>query len=180
MAETLYVVCIEVADAAPDGFVRWEALEVAEVGRFLTRPQVEAAARQLGATRRFAARAREDNGESTQIGKHFETADNLVIESTFTPWDLGFLTDHDMRTLFINTMGHGGYGSVPSPEPERLPIPVAAVVGLAAERFGHSSDIEPRIDSYVMRAGGRRYGDPDDENVPEVYLLPMAALGIGR
>jgi hypothetical protein len=139
VSEPLYVLCVEVASAAPEGWVRWRAVQVEREDRFLTRDQVEALISRMSPNRRFVTIAKSERGELTQIGEHFQRADNMVMEQTFTPWDLGSLADADMRALFFDAMSSAEYSVLPSPEPDHLPVPVQAAVKLATDSSAEGS-----------------------------------------
>jgi hypothetical protein len=61
----------------------------------------------------------------------------------------------------------------PSPDPGKMALPVATVVAIATERFGHTDthDIEVAFDTLVIDLGGTRHDEPP------YYGIPLPALG---
>lgn len=128
----------------------WEAVEVADLGRILTRPEAEAAAAEIEATERFLL----PFGESTAVYAEGPSPPCLGMLRRETIWEFGEPTMVDLLALLRDVVGATRrFAGRPT-----ATVRVADVVAAAADRFGAGPDgvIELALDALVMNLGGRR------------------------
>lgn len=148
--EGLYLLMVFSHTDATGSARYWEAVDVADLGRVLTRPEAEAAAAEMQPTERFLL----PFGEATAVYADGRTPPALGMLRRETIWEFGEPTMVDLlallRDVLVATRRFGG-------RPE-VAVPVAEVVAAAGERFGHGPPdaIEAHLDALVMNLGGRR------------------------
>lgn len=160
-----------VHDDSPAGATLWSALKVDGHGRSFTREQVEAVAAQTEHESRFLFPYTE---QSADFGRD-EAPRTLAMPPGDTIWHYGEPARVDMLAVLRAAAGAPlPGGSVPSPDPSKMALPVATVVAIAMERFGRvdAHNVEVAFDTLVIDLGGTRHDEPP------YYGVPLSALGV--
>lgn len=159
------------AASNPTGERFWMAVNVEGRGRALTRQEAEAVAAQTTHEARFLMPVTE---ESQQFVRDAGPP-TFATMSGQTIWDYGEPTRVDMLSVLRDSAFSKKADGGESPDADKLPVSVAAVVEQATARFGPTDahEVETAFDALVMDLGGKRHG------YPPFYDVPLAALGIG-
>lgn len=168
-AEPRYLLMTLVADD-PGGFRSWAAVEVAGVGRVLTRAQAEAVTARNPGGPRFLLPYSEHR--DLRFAREGRTLGMPLGEGV---WNYGEPTRADMIAVVRTAAGRPiPGGGVPSPDPNGFPLLVSTVLKVAAEWFGPADphEVETSFDGLMMELGSNRHSDPP------CYSVPLGVLGL--